>query len=254
MSNSKLVDVVIKSPHNGGKKTHIIDTITPHCVVGQATAEGIGNCFTGTRVASCNYGIGTEGRIVLCVDEDKVSYCSSDSQGYTSNDNRAVTIECASDSFYPYKMNSKVYNKLVKLCVDICKRNNIKKLLFLGDKQKTLSYTPKKGEAVLTAHRWFSSKECPGDWLYSRYGELAKEVTSKLSGSKKESSNTSKKTYKNGDVIKLKDGATYYDGKKIPSWVFKSTLYYRGKNSNGVIFSTQKTGAVTGVVKESSIK
>ena len=54
---------------------------------------------------------------------------------------------------------------------------------------------------------------------------------------------------KHGDIITLKKGATYYNGKSIPSWVFKSTLYYRGTNENGVIFSTQKTGAITGVVR-----
>lgn len=58
---------------------------------------------------------------------------------------------------------------------------------------------------------------------------------------------------KQGDVIKLKAGATYYNGKSIPSWVFSSTLYYRGENSNGVVFSTQKTGAVTGTVNPSMI-
>lgn len=61
------------------------------------------------------------------------------------------------------------------------------------------------------------------------------------------------KTITEGDIITLKAGATYWNGKKIPDWVFKSTLYYRGKNNNGVIFSTLKTGAITGVVKEESI-
>lgn len=57
------------------------------------------------------------------------------------------------------------------------------------------------------------------------------------------------KTYTVGQVISLKAGAKYYNGKAIPSWVFKKTLYYRGKNNNGIIFSTLKTGAITGVVK-----
>ena len=26
---------------------------------------------------------------------------------------------------------------------------------------------------VLTVHRWFANKSCPGDWLYSRLGDLA---------------------------------------------------------------------------------
>ena len=56
-----------------------------------------------------------------------------------------------------------------------------------------------------------------------------------------------------GCEIKLKNGCTYYNGTHIPSWVFNKKLYYRGKNNNGVIFSTLKTGAITGVVKEENI-
>ena len=57
-----------------------------------------------------------------------------------------------------------------------------------------------------------------------------------------------------GDVIKLVSGATYVDGKAIPAWVFKSTLYCRGFRGDDVVFSTLKTGAVTGVVKKTSIQ
>lgn len=77
-------------------------------------------------------------------------------------------------------MNSKVYAALIKLCVDICKRNGKKKLLWLGDKNKTLNYSPKSDEMVLTVHRWFANKSCPGDWLYSRLSDLAKQVTAQL--------------------------------------------------------------------------
>ena len=57
-----------------------------------------------------------------------------------------------------------------------------------------------------------------------------------------------------GDEIKLVAGATYVDGKAIPSWVFKSKLYCRGFRGEDVVFSTLKTGAVTGVVKKTSIQ
>lgn len=175
--NSPLVNVTIKSPNHSGKRTHSIDRITPHCVVGQLSAEGIGGCFKSTAVAaSCNYGIGKDGRVVLVVDEDKRSWCSSSS----SNDQRAVTIECASDKTAPYAFNDKVYNKLIDLCVDICKRNGKKKLIWFGDKEKTLAYQPKADEMVLTVHRWFKNKACPGDWMYSNMGELAKTVTNAL--------------------------------------------------------------------------
>lgn len=175
-SNSGLVDVTYRSPNHSGLRTHKIDRITPHCVVGQLTATGIGACFPLGRDASCNYGIGRDGKVVLVVDEKNRSWCTSSG----ANDQRAITIECASDAYHPYAFNNAVWNKLILLCVDICKRNGIKKLLWLGSATKTLNYTPKDGEAVLTAHRWFDSKSCPGDWCYSRLGTLANEVNKKL--------------------------------------------------------------------------
>ena len=176
-TNSPLVAYTKLSPNHSGQRTHSIDRITPHCVVGQATAERICDCFISPdRQASCNYGIGTDGRVSLCVEEKNRSWCSSSRE----NDQRAVTIECASDTSAPYAMNSKVYESLIKLCTDICQRNGKKKLLWFADKTKTLNYTPQADEMVLTVHRWFANKSCPGDWLYSRLGDLAAKVTAAL--------------------------------------------------------------------------
>lgn len=177
-TNSSLVKYTSLSPNHSGQRTHSIDRITPHCVVGQLTAEGICACFPKGREASCNYGIGKDGKVALCVEEKNRSWCSSSAE----NDQRAVTIECASDSTAPYAFNTAVYNALIELCVDICKRNGKNKLLWLGDKTKTLNYAPKSGEMVLTVHRWFDNKSCPGDWMYSRMGDLATTVTKRLSG------------------------------------------------------------------------
>ena len=179
MSNSSLVSYTKLSPNHSGARTHSIDRISPHCVVGQLSAEGICGCFTSSSVqASCNYGIGTDGRISLCVEEKNRSWCSSSN----ANDQRAVTIECASDKTEPYAMNDNVYASLVKLCTDICQRNGKKKLLWFGDKDKTLNYSPASDEMVLTVHRWFANKSCPGDWLYARLGDLAAKVTANLGG------------------------------------------------------------------------
>lgn len=179
MSNSSLVSYTLLSPNHSGKRTHSIDRITPHCVVGQLSAASICGCFTSPdREASCNYGIGKDGQISLCVDEGNRSWCSSSN----ANDQRAVTIECASDKEHPYAMTDAVYQSLIKLCVDICRRNGKSKLLWFGDKDKTLAYEPKAGEMVLTVHRWFANKACPGDWLYSRLGDLAAKVTAQLGG------------------------------------------------------------------------
>lgn len=177
MSNSSLVSYTLLSPNHSGKRTHSIDRITPHCIVGQLSAASICGCFTSPdREASCNYGIGKDGQIALCVDEGNHSWCSSSN----ANDQRAVTIECASDKEHPYAMTDAVYQSLIKLCVDICRRNEKNKLLWFGDKDKTLAYEPKAGEMVLTVHRWFANKACPGDWLYSRLGDLAAKVTAQL--------------------------------------------------------------------------
>ena len=182
-TNSPLVCYTGLSPNHSGQRTHRIDRITPHCVVGQLSCETICACFPKGRDASCNYGIGSDGRISLIVEEKNRSWCSSSG----ANDQRAITIECASDKTAPYAMNDAVYQSLIKLCVDICKRNGKTKLLWFGDKDKSLNYEPKDDEMVITVHRWFANKSCPGDWLYSRLGELAAKVTAQLGGKTEES-------------------------------------------------------------------
>lgn len=153
-SNSPLVCYTGLSPNHSGQRTHSIDRITPHCVVGQLSCETICACFPQGRNASCNYGIGSDGRISLCVEEKNRSWCSSSN----ANDQRAVTIECASDKTEPYAMTDAVYQSLIKLCVDICKRNGKTKLLWFGDKDKSLNYEPASDEMVITVHRWFANK------------------------------------------------------------------------------------------------
>lgn len=178
-TNSSLVSYTGLSSNHSGQRTHSIDRITPHCVVGQLSAETICACFPAGRDASCNYGIGTDGRVSLCVEEKNRSWCSSSS----ANDQRAITIECASDKTEPYAMNTAVYAALIKLCTDICKRNGKTKLLWFGDKDKTLNYSPKSDEMIITVHRWFANKSCPGNWLYAKLDDLAAKVTAALGGS-----------------------------------------------------------------------
>ncbi|MCI9258545.1 N-acetylmuramoyl-L-alanine amidase [Acutalibacter sp.] len=179
MSNSSLSCMRKISPMQSGRKSHAVTRITPHCVVGQTSVEWLCEFFYSSgKEASCNYGIGVDGRIGTIVDEIDHSWCTSN----WDNDDRAVTIECASDTFHPYAVNANVWKSLVNLCADICQRNGKKKLLWLGSKDKTLSYNPKTDEMVLTAHRWFDNKSCPGDYIYNRLGQLAKEVNQKLGG------------------------------------------------------------------------
>lgn len=249
-SNSPLVNYTKISPNKTSPRNHAIDTITIHCVVGQVTAERLGEIFApSSRQASSNYGVDKDGRIGMYVEEKDRSWCTSSS----SNDNRAITIEVASDTVHPYAVTDKAYNALIKLVADICKRNNIKELKWQADK----SLIGQVDKQNMTVHRWFANKSCPGEYLYSRHGDIANQVNKLLGVT---SSTTSvitpvvkEPTLVEGQVIKLKKGATYHNGVSIPNWVLNSTLYYRGKNNNGIIFSTQKTGAITGVVKASAL-
>lgn len=189
MSNSSLVSYKKISPHKNSPRNHAIDTITIHCYVGQVSVEDAGSWFSNPNAkCSCNYVIGTDGRIGLIVDEGDRSWCTSSS----SNDNRAVTIECASDKTEPYAVNSKVYASLINLITDICKRNNIKELKWEGDK----NLIGQVNKQNMTVHRWFANKSCPGEYLYSRHGQIASEVNKRLgiSGTGQASSNVSNST------------------------------------------------------------
>lgn len=180
MSNSPMVVYTKISPnHTEGRGGSKIDIITPHCVEGQISAEDLGDWFyqTSTHAAS-NYGIDKDGRVGMYVEEKDRSWCSSSS----ANDKRAVTIECASDKTDPYAFRDVVYSKLIDLCVEVCQRNGKDTLLWLKDKDTTLNYSPKSNEMLLTVHRWYSPKSCPGDWMMARMDDLASQVTKRLGG------------------------------------------------------------------------
>ena len=173
MSNSKLATVTVYSPHHSGKRNHRIDTVTVHCMAGNLSVEACGRVFQ-SRQASSNYGIGSDGRIALYVDEANRSWATSS----RDNDNRAVTIEVANDGGEQtgWHVSDKAYHALIRLLADICQRNGIKKLLWKGDSNL-------KGQVDkqnMTAHRWFAKKACPGDYLYNRFGKIADAVNRKL--------------------------------------------------------------------------
>lgn len=178
MAYSSMVTVKIMSPNMNKQRTYKVTRITPHCMVGQLSAKRCGELFSKeSRGASSNYGIGTGGEVGLYVDEADRSWCTSSAD----NDNRAVTIECASNTSSPYAMNEKVWDTLIALCVDICRRYGKNTLIWFGDKKTSINYKPRENEMILTAHRWFAAKSCPGDWLYNRLGKLAEKVNAKLS-------------------------------------------------------------------------
>lgn len=247
MSNSPLVTYTKISPNKSSPRNHKIDTITIHCVVGQLTAKQIVNLTkfqNSSGNSSCNYAVGTDGSIGLCVEEKDRAWTSSS----RSNDHRAITIEVASDTKPPYAVNDKAMAALIELVADICKRNGIKELKWKGDK----SLVGQVDKQNMTAHRWFAATACPGDYLYGKFDDIAAAVNKKLNPvvtkPSSSSSSTNASLFKNGDAVKLKTDAKYTSGKSIPSWVFNSKLYVRCVNGNKITISTQSTGDITGVV------
>ncbi len=176
---SPLTDKIRESGDNSGNRWYAVTRITPHCWVGQVSIEnGLDYFATTSRQVSSNYIIGSDGRVGGCVREEWRAWTSSS----RDNDNRAITIECASDASSPYAFKDVVYQKLITLCVDICQRYNKKKLLWISDKNEALSYDPESDEMLLTVHRWFSDTDCPGSWLMGRMEDLANQVTAILNG------------------------------------------------------------------------
>jgi hypothetical protein len=168
MSNSKLICYTRLSPNCNKPRSHKIDTITIHHMAGNLTVEQCGEVFAPvSRQASSNYGIGSDGRIALYVDEANRSWCSSNAE----NDHRAVTIEVANDGGEPdWHVSDKALAALIELCADICQRNGIKKLNYTGDKSGNL-----------TMHKWFAATGCPGPYLGGKFPYIAAEVNKRLS-------------------------------------------------------------------------
>lgn len=167
MSNSKLVNYVRFSPNCTKPRNNSIKKITIHMVAGNCSVETLGEIFAPkSRQASSNYGIGSDGRVGLYVEEANRSWCS----GSRENDHQAITIEVANDSGAPeWHVSDKAMKKLIALCVDICKRNGIEKLNFTGDKNGNL-----------TMHKYFQDTSCPGQYLESKFPYIADEVNKAL--------------------------------------------------------------------------
>lgn len=173
-TNSPLVVYKKISPNRTLPRNHRIDTITIHCMACDASVESCGNGFAlKSRRASSNYGIGSDGRIAMYVEEKDRSWCTSNA----TNDHRAVTIEVANDGGAPeWHISDKAYDALINLCTDICRRNGIKELKWRADK----SLIGQIDKQNMTVHRWFANKSCPGDYLYNLHSRIAAEVNERL--------------------------------------------------------------------------
>ena len=239
MSNSSLISYSKISPNKTSPRNHKIDTITIHCMAGNLSVETCGNLFAKKeRQASSNYGIGSDGRIAMYVEEADRSWCSSNKE----NDNRAVTIEVANDggANTGWHVSDKAYAALIDLVTDICKRNGIKSLKWLGNK----SLIGQVDKQNMTVHRWFANKSCPGDYLYNLHYDIANRVNERLGNApvvEEKPSNQSKTLYrvrKSAKDAKTQIGA-YKNLNNAKEKCDQNPGYYVFDNNGNVVYPTQ---------------
>lgn len=269
-TNSSLVTYKKLSPNKNSPRNHKIDTITIHCMAGNLSIETCGNLFaTSSKKASSNYGIGSDGRIALYVDEKDRSWCSSNA----ANDNRAITIEVANDGGAPdWHISDKALNSLIALVTDICKRNNIKELKWNADK----SLIGQVNKQNMTVHRWFAAKACPGNYLYNKHSYIAEEVNKRLgvisspliSTPPTTSNNTVQNTYSHKDFVKDVQKAILakVDGIAGNETLSKTITVSRQKNNrhavvrpiqkylNSIGFNCGTVDGVAGIKFDSAVK
>ncbi|MBP5433678.1 peptidoglycan recognition family protein [Ruminococcus sp.] len=226
-TNSSLVAYTRISPNRNSPRNQSITKITIHHMAGIMSVEDFGSLVANSaRQMSANYAIGNDGRIGLFCPECDRSWCSSSAW----NDNRAVTIEVSNSAYGDasgWPVGEAAYNSLIKLCVDICKRNDIKELKFTGDPSGSLTY-----------HYMFAATACPGPWIKARTQEICSRVNAQL----KTTETPAPVKFQKGDLVRIREGATYYGGSSIPAWVKNEQWYIDsiigdravlGKNVNG---------------------
>ena len=219
-TNSSLISMTRISPNKTINRNQPITKITPHHMAGVCSIEQFCNIVANpAREMSANYGIGNDGRICLTCEEKDRSWCSSSPW----NDHRAVTIEVSNSAYGDasgWPISDAAYASLIKLCVDICKRNNIPKLVFTGDTSGSLTF-----------HYMYSQTQCPGPWLKAHAQDLCNKVnaqlglTAPINSSVSASKSTPTSSFKTGDLVSIKSGARYYNGGGIPNWVSSDKWY-----------------------------
>lgn len=225
MSNSSLVSYTRLSPNHSGKRNHAIDTITIHHMAGNLSVEACGNLFADpSRRGSSNYGIGSDGRIALYVDEANRAWTSSNG----ANDNRAVTIEVANNSAEPdWSVSPKAFAALIDLVTDICRRNGIARLVWSASKNDRVNH---QGGCNMTVHRDFAATACPGPYLMEKMYEIAAKVNKRLDDT-------------NDETI---------DANYMAVVTAKGGLHCRTAPISGDIVTTYPKGSVILIVKERS--
>lgn len=171
MSNSPLVQETILSPNHSGRRNHKITKIAIHHAAGVIGGRNLAGVFLPkSRQASSNYNLGSDGVIVLGVDERNRAWTTSSPWC----DNRAVTIEVGNSTRGPqWLVSDYVLSRLIDLVTDICKRNGIYSCTYTGGK-----------DGVLQKHEWYSNTNCPGPYLGSKFPYIAEEVNKRLRANK----------------------------------------------------------------------
>lgn len=226
MSNSSLVNYIRISPNKTVMSNKINKKITIHHMAGNLTVERCGEIFAPTsRQASANYGIGSDGRVGLYVEEKDRAWTSSSRE----NDSQAVTIEVANDEIGGnWHVSDVALAKTIDLCVDICRRNGIEKLNFTGNKSGNL-----------TMHSYFAATQCPGPYLKSKFSYIASEVNKRLSQNISIESNSSNitTTVTNNNKTKINS-----DIKSVQIWL--NTYYSAGLDVDGIYGSRTKKALI----------
>ena len=169
--------------------------ITIHHNAGVASVSNLLNyAYNTTRQMSFNYCINNDD-IGLSVEEKYRAWTSSNA----ANDHRCVTIEvCNSSTGGDWPISDKSMATLIKLCADICKRNNIPKLYFDGTTNGTL-----------TRHNMFTSTNCPGPYIEAHTQYICDEVNKLLGVETENTPAPEKETYE--VVVPLKGYHTAAD-------------------------------------------
>ena len=206
MTNSNLVNYVKISPNSNPRNT-TIKKITIHHMAGNLSVETCGQVFQ-TRKASSNYGIDSQGRVGMYVEEKNRSWASSNA----ANDHQAVTIEVANDQIGgDWHVSDKALNKLIDLCADICKRNGIKQLNFTGDTSGNL-----------TMHKWFAATACPGPYLESKFPYISAEVNRRLTPAETTQKPTESVNHFVGELVSFNGGKHYASANATKGYTVKA--------------------------------
>ena len=257
MSNSPLATLTMLSPnYTKGRSGNKIDTITVHHCAGILTAKQIGNIFLKpSRRASCNYGIGNDGQIILVVEEQNRSWCT----GSAKNDNRAITIEVSNSTGAPnWEVSDAAMMSLCRLLADICKRNGIPKLMWLNDKSKIGQVDVQN----MTVHRWFQSTACPGPYLMNKMSYIASKTNAFIgsagpipSAPKKSNEELAREVLKglwgNGQERKNRLTAAGYDYNAVQSIV--NLIKNQAPASDPKYYTVQKGDTASGIAKKNGI-